>query len=157
MGPGIVFKALLQGSFSLLIFGWSQIVMDIQPLIVLLTGEGHLHGFSHTYLGATLLAVFSALSGKYASEAGLGILGISKKSDPIIITWTVAFVSAFIGTYSHVVLDSIMHTDIQPYFPISLENHLLRVITVGQLHEFCIYSAVVGALIYFSVRYFKKA
>jgi hypothetical protein len=33
MGPGILIKALLQGSFSLMVFGWAQIVMDIQPLI----------------------------------------------------------------------------------------------------------------------------
>lgn len=41
MGPGLLIKALLQGSFSLLVFGWAQIVMDLQPLLVLLTGEGH--------------------------------------------------------------------------------------------------------------------
>ena len=87
MGPGILIKALLQGSFSLMVFGWSQIVMDIQPLIVLITGEGHLHGFSHTYIGGTLLAVFSALSGKYLSELGLLVLGISKKTNPIKIAW----------------------------------------------------------------------
>jgi hypothetical protein len=44
MGPGILIKSLLQGSFSLMVFGWTQIVMDIQPLIVLISGEGHLHG-----------------------------------------------------------------------------------------------------------------
>ncbi len=43
MGPAIFIKALLQGSFSLMVFGWSQIIMDIQPLVVLLTQEGRLH------------------------------------------------------------------------------------------------------------------
>jgi len=51
-----------------MVFGWSQIVMDIQALIVLILGEGHLHGFSHTYIGASMLAAFSALSGKYQSH-----------------------------------------------------------------------------------------
>lgn len=37
MGPGILIKSLLQGSFSLMVFGWTQIVMDIQPLIVLIS------------------------------------------------------------------------------------------------------------------------
>lgn len=87
-----------------MVFGWSQIVMDLQPLFVLLTGEGHIHGFSHTYVGATLLAIFSALSGKYLSELGLKLIGIAKKHNPIQITWWVAFGSTFIGTYTHVVL-----------------------------------------------------
>ncbi len=71
MEPGILIKSFLQGSFSLMVFGWAQIIMDIQPLIVLLTGKGHLHGFSHTYIGASLLALVSALTGKYLSELGL--------------------------------------------------------------------------------------
>jgi len=105
MGPGILIKALLQGSFSLMVFGWAQIVMDIQPLIVLVTKQGQLHGFSHTYIGATLIAVFSALTGKYLSEFGLKFIGISNKYKPLFIRWWVVFLSAFIGTYSHVILD----------------------------------------------------
>ena len=156
MGPGILIKALLQGSFSLMVFGWAQIVMDIQPLVVLLTGEGHLHGFSHTYAGATLLAIFSALSGKYLSELGLKLMDISKKNNPIQITWWVAFVSAFIGTYTHVALDSIMHSDVEPFYPLSQANNLLGLISVGELHQFCIYSALVGAAVYYSVQYVTK-
>ena len=78
MGPGILIKALLQSSFSLMVFGWTQIIMDIQPLIVLVTGEGHLHGFTHTFLGATCIAFISGFSGKYLSELGLRIIGIKE-------------------------------------------------------------------------------
>ncbi len=138
MGPGIFVKALLQGSFSLMVFGWAQIIMDIQPLFVLITGDGHLHGFSHTYVGATLLAVFAALSGKYLSETGLRIIGISNNSTsgstPVKITWWIAFMSAFIGTYSHVLLDSIMHSDVEPFYPFSQENEILGLITISQLY-----------------------
>lgn len=153
MGPGIAVKALLQGSFSLMVFGWAQIVMDIQPLVVLLTGEGHLHGFSHTYIGGSLLAVFAALSGKYLSDFGLFIMGISTKSQPVRVAWWVAFLSAFIGTYSHVVLDSIMHSDVEPFYPFSSSNSLLGMIDVITLHKFCMYSGLLGAATYYSVRF----
>jgi uncharacterized membrane protein YvlD (DUF360 family) len=150
LGPGILLKALLQGSFSLMVFAWAQIIMDIQPLYVLLndTTRFELHGFSHTYLGATLLAILSALSGKYLSEFGLKVLGVASITQPIKIVWGIAFFSAFLGTYSHVVLDSIMHSDIHPYFPFASGNPLLDIITSEQLHEFCIYSGIVGAVIY---------
>jgi hypothetical protein len=156
MGPGIVIKALLQGSFSLMVFGWAQIIMDIQPLIVLITGQGHLHGFTHTYIGATLLAVVSGLSGKYLSELGLIIIGISKKTNPVKITWWITFVSAFIGTYSHVVLDSIAHVDLEPFSPFNLNNDLYGLLTFDQVHEFCFYSGVVGVLLYYSVQFVTK-
>lgn len=150
MGPGIIIKALLQGSFSLMVFGWTQIIMDIQPLIVLITGEGHLHGFSHTYVGATLLALLAALTGKYLSEIGLYVLGLNKEWK-VKIAWWVTFLSAFIGAYSHVLLDSIMHSDLEPFYPFNSHNPLLGFISIEALHKLCLYSGAVGGVLYFTI------
>jgi len=155
MGPGIAIKVLLQGSFSLMVFGWAQIVMDIQPLIVLLSGEGHLHGFSHTYIGGTLIAVFSALSGKYLSELGLFILGVNREQQ-VKISWWVAFLSAFIGTFSHVLLDSIMHADVEPFSPFTSHNSFLGLITVSALHKLCLYAGAAGGVLYFVINWAHK-
>lgn len=148
MGPGILLKALLQGSFSLMVFGWTQIVMDIQPLIVLLTGTGHLHGFTHTYIGATLIALISALTGKYASEYALRLFSQTRY---LPIGWPVAFVSAFIGSYSHVLLDSLMHTDLEPFAPFGTVNPFLDWVSVKALYQFCIYSGLLGIGLYFAI------
>jgi hypothetical protein len=150
MGPGILIKALLQGSFSLIVFGWSQIVMDLQPLIAVLTGVGPYHGFTHTYLGATLLGVFSTITGKYLGELVLALV-IGKPRPGIAIAWSVAALSAFIGTYSHIVLDSIMHPDMQPLFPFSQSNALLFLVSDASLHRWCVVTGVVGAAVYFGV------
>ena len=150
MGPGIVVKLLAQGSFSLMVFGWAQIVMDIQPLLVMITGEGHLHGFSHTYIGALLLGIFAALSGKYLGEFGLRVLAISPRQ-AIKITWPVSAFSAIIGTYSHVLIDSVMHGDMQPFFPFSNHNALLGLVSIDVLHKICIYSGLLGGLIFFAI------
>lgn len=156
MGPGIFIKSLLRGSFSLMVFGWTQIVMDIQPLIVLLSGEGHLHGFSHTYIGAIIIAILAGISGKYLSEFGLKVLRISKYENPILIAWWVVFLSAFIGSFSHVLLDSIMHLDVEPFFPFTLDNQLLSLISVPMLHKVCLYSGLAGAAIFYSVSWRLK-
>ena len=79
MGPGLLIKSLLQSSFSLMVFGWAQIVMDIQPLIAMTTGVGALHGFTHTYVGATLLGIFSAVTGKSLAEWALRVVFISPR------------------------------------------------------------------------------
>lgn len=150
MGPGIAIKAVLQGSFSLMVFGWAQIIMDIQPLVVMVTGEGHLHGFSHTYVGATLLALFSALTGKYLSEIGLFILGLNRQRQ-LKISWWVTFLSALIGTYTHVLLDSIMHSDLEPFYPFTANNQFLGLISNAALHKLCIYSGALGGLLYFAI------
>lgn len=148
MGPGLLVKALLQGSFSLMVFAWAQIIMDIQPLVVMITGEGHLHGFSHTYVGATLIGIGSALTGKYAAELGLRLMGQLRH---LPVSWPVAGISAVIGSYSHVLLDSVMHPDIQPFAPFILDNRLLGCLSVAALHEFCLYSGLLGVGLYFAI------
>lgn len=151
MGPGILIKSVLQGGFSLMVFGWTQILMDVQPLIVMITGEGHLHGFSHTYIGAVLIAIVAGLSGKYLSEFGLRILNIEPAPRPYI-RWWVVFFSAFVGSVSHVFLDSIMHGDVQPFYPWLLDNPLQGYLSISLLHKLCLYSGLVGAGVYFIVQ-----
>jgi len=156
MGTGILIKALLQGSFSLMVCGWSQIVMDLQPLWVLINGDGHIHGFSHTFIGGALLAVISALTGKYISEFGLIFLKISKSSQPIKISWVVAFISSLVGCFSHVILDGIMHSDVQPFSPISLKNPLVGYFSVATLHKFCLYTGLFGAAIFYVLQWHNR-
>ncbi|WP_028022470.1 metal-dependent hydrolase [Enterovibrio calviensis] len=156
MGSGILIKAILQGSFSLMVFGWSQIIMDLQPLWVLLNGHGHMHGFSHTFIGSSLLAVISALSGKYLSEFGLIILKISKDSQPIKISWLVAFISAFIGCFSHVILDGIIHYDVQPFYPFTLNNPMLGNVSFASMHKLCLYAGLFGGALFYLVQWHNR-
>jgi len=146
MGPGLLIKALLQGSFSLMVFGWAQIVMDIQPLLVILSGEGQLHGFTHTYIGAALLAVFSAVTGKYLAACGLRLIG---HPEFLPISWTVACVSAAIGTFSHVLLDSVMHADVEPFWPLTSHNALVSLISMDALAWVCLGCGLLGGVLYF--------
>ncbi len=162
LGPGILIKAIFQGFFSLIIFGWAQILMDLQPLFAIITGVGKLHGFSHTYAGATLIAFISAYTGKWIYE--MVMLFIKKDFTeyqkklfdvPKKLTMGVCVISAFLGTYSHVVLDSIMHGDIKPFYPINLENYLYLVLSFENLHKLCIYTGIIGTTIFFAIRYLK--
>ena len=73
MGPGILIKSILRGSFSLMVFGWAQIVMDLQPLVAILTGEGKWHGWTHTFLAALVLGAASAVTGGWTGS----VFGVS--------------------------------------------------------------------------------
>ena len=148
MGPGFAIKSILKKNFSLMVFGWSQIVIDIHPLIVILSDRGTIHGFTHTYLGATLIAFFCALSGKYLGELGLKIM---RKKEYLPINWNVAFISAFIGTYIHVFLDSIMHYDVIPFNPFWKSNILFSIVSVNMLYIFCLASGLIGIVIYYLI------
>ena len=68
------------------------------------------------------------------------------------------FISAFIGTYSHIFIDSIMHSDVMPFLPFSTASPLHGIISIEALHVWCVVSALVGGLVYFVMeRKCKKA
>lgn len=57
-----------------------------------------------------------------------------------------ALSAAFIGTYSHIALDSIMHGDILALAPFTDDNLLPDSIIVFELHLFCIVAGSIGAV-----------
>jgi hypothetical protein len=143
LGPGALFKAIGGPRFSFMIFGGSQVLMDIEPLVRMIRHDSVLHGPSHTVVGATVIGVVSVVAGRPISEAVLGFLKIPHTP----LTWRVSFISAFIGTYSHIILDAIMHRDMNPLWPIASGNPLLGLISVGALHLFCVGAGVAAVAI----------
>ncbi len=153
MGPALALKALAGRHFSVLVFGVAQVAMDIEPLVGLIRGSPVLHGWTHTYVGALgigavtacvapplcrpILAFWNRLLDEllfqwHVSEAGIGIVP--------------ALSGAFIGTLSHVALDSLMHADMGPLRPWSHSNGLLGWIEPLDLHLYCVRAGVFGLL-----------
>ncbi len=143
LGPGAVFKAIGGNRFSFLVFGGSQVLIDIEPGVRILFGASILHGPSHTIAGAFLIGIVAALIGKPISEFALRLLRISH----IGITWMASATGAFIGTFSHIFLDAIMHSDMSPWSPLSGSNELLGLISLASLHVMCLVLGVIGGLI----------
>ncbi len=72
------------------------------------------------------------------------------------IGWKVAIGSAFIGGYSHVFIDSIMHSDITPLSPFSETSIFYRVVNIDTLHILCIVSAAVGVVVFYMIERTRK-
>ena len=69
--------------------------------------------------------------------------------NPSHVSWGIAIISALMGTFSHVFLDSIMHADVEPYFPITGANGMYGFISMNNLEKFCLYSGFGWRLVYF--------
>jgi hypothetical protein len=158
MGPGLALKAIAGRHVSLMLFGFSQVMIDLEPAIRILRNDPFLHGFTHTYLGATLVALVSVALGRpicqwlldhWRPDPDSRFLSWLRGSGRI--PWTAALWGAFLGTYTHVALDSIMHFDMAPFAPISEANPLLRLVSVGWLHVLCVASGLVGAVVLISL------
>jgi len=154
MGPGLALKALGGRHFSLMVFGFSQVAMDVEPLVRIIRGDALLHGFTHTYAGASLIALVSVAVGRPVCQfflnywiAGRDAAFLSWLRGPKLISWPAALAGAFVGTYGHVLLDSIMHSDMRPLAPLSDANGLLHVISVEGLHLLCLLGAILGFML----------
>ena len=149
-GPAVAAKAISSRYFSFLVFGFTQLVIDAEPAYYIARGDWPIHRFFHTYLGATVAAVFAVAVGRPLGELVIRVwnrrllpslrrwLEISPRI-PLIATAS----GALFGAYSHVLLDSVMHSDIRPFSPWSDSNGLLGLMSVGDLYLLC---AGLGAL-----------
>ena len=102
-----------------------------------------MHGPTHTLLGALVIGTLAGIIGKPISAAILRWLAIPHYP----FTWSASFIGAYVGTFSHILLDGIMHADMSPWLPISSENTLLGLISIDHLHLACMLAAVLGAAI----------
>lgn len=163
LGPGLALKAVGGRHFSLTMFGVTQVAMDMEPLVHMLRGDSILHGITHSYAGATVIALAALSLGRpfcwmalaywnrIASLRWLNGLRVSTR-----IGWIPALTGAFLGAYSHVFLDSLMHADMRPWWPFAAGNGLLDAIPVGWLHLLCLGLGVMGAMVLVAVFVWNK-
>jgi hypothetical protein len=151
-GPGAAIKAVAPRYFSFTVFCFAQVATDCETAYYMVQGEYPLHRFFHTYCGATLVAVFSIIVGRPICQFILRVWSHGRDlpfkdyfPTTTVIPWTSAATGAFLGTYSNVFLDSIMHSDIMPFAPFSTANRLYLVVGPGLLHLLCLILGVLGA------------
>lgn len=161
VGPGLLMKPLIGRHFSLTVFILTQLIMDSEPLYYLLRGEAVVHRFFHTYLGASVVAALTMVLAKPLCQKALGYWNRCFVSEvdrrwfgvPTHLPWPAIVISALLGSYSHVFLDSLMHQDMQPWAPFHHDNAWLHRITLEQLYGACLLSGFVGVLAWLYVRY----
>lgn len=152
-GPGALATSLAPNKISWVMFGLANIVIDLEVITYYAITEFPTHGYLHTYVGATVLGVLVAIYGRKTGEWLLcrwnAWLSPSQASwlgtDPRI-SLKAALWGSLVGTLSHVFLDSIMHGDIHPWWPISEENPMQGVMSVDALQVFCVMTGIWGLL-----------
>jgi hypothetical protein len=152
IGPGLLVKAVMRGAFSLIIFGYAQVLIDLQPLVALTTGRGELHGSTHTWVGAVVIGSLAAVTGRPPTNAALRLLRGDARSR-LTVSWPVALGSGLIGTLSHVALDSLLYRDMHALWPWSQEQPWLGAATSAQVYGGCIASGVIGAVLYLGLNW----
>jgi membrane-bound metal-dependent hydrolase YbcI (DUF457 family) len=152
MGAALIVKPGLDRRFSVITFGMAQIAMDIEPGLRMLTGAEVLHGPTHTFLGALIIAYLVTLTAPSVCARLLRRWNkevIHHKLPWLVqresVSKTAVVIGALFGTLSHVVLDSLIHHDIQPLLPFSPANPFADLVTHDAVYQLCAIAGVAGA------------
>jgi hypothetical protein len=159
MGPALALKSVSGRHFSVLMFGLTQVALDIEPGIGMLRGADVLHGWTHTYLGATLIGALVLAFGRPLCLAILRRWNRELRhhrlgwlADPDALGWPAAALGTFVGAWSHVALDGIMHADMRPFSPLGLSNPSLSWISIESLQVACVAAGVAGIALWLASR-----
>lgn len=120
-------------------------LMDIEGFLYLFDGYPTMHGALHSILGAILVAI-TATAISYESRVAL-------KQKPEIST---TLVSGIIGSFSHLVLDAIMYSDVNLAWPLKWWNPLLGMVDENSILMFCAATFFFGAIILFARKQLLK-
>jgi hypothetical protein len=145
-GPGAVLHAVAPRQVSFLAFCAANVFIDCESLYNLVQRNYPVHTFFHTYVGATLMAVFVVLLFMAARRLA------DRWPLPDLFRWKSLSVQAvtlgaMLGAWSHVLLDSIMHADIRPLAPFSSSNAFLHRVSLDTLHFACLGLGALGTLV----------
>jgi hypothetical protein len=129
-GPGyLVATVTLRNPslFSFYIFALSQVVIDCETLWNIAHDNPRLHTFFHTYSGSLIAGAISLLLYRpffYLLDKPLHLFPNFKLAlsqwriwELEVPTWKTAFISNLIGVWSHVLFDSVDHSDVTPFWP----------------------------------------
>jgi membrane-bound metal-dependent hydrolase YbcI (DUF457 family) len=142
LGPGAAFKAIGGRHFSFMVFGGSQVVMDIEPAVQLFRGADVLHGYTHTLAGALVIGAVATIIGRPISHFALG--RFTTRYRPF--SWAASATGAFVGTFSHILFDGFMHADMRPFWPLVDGNPMLGLVAMDTLHLACVVLGILGGL-----------
>jgi membrane-bound metal-dependent hydrolase YbcI (DUF457 family) len=150
-GPALLFGLVFSSVFDLSTLLIASVIPDLEPLCVYLFRlRGELHGFFHSYLGSSSLAILVALLAYLFRNLLEKIMKfqVSQESSFKKILFT-----SFVGVYSHVLLDSFLYGEMAPFYPLKgnpLVGTTSLYATYTLVYGFCSVCFVLGILLYFT-------
>lgn len=127
-------------------------IIDFEPLIVLrLSLDYPTHGFFHSFVGSSPLAVITAIVMYLLRDRIRGIMAdfnLQQNSSFRMILW-----SSFFGFYFHIVIDSLIYRGMNPFYP--FKGNPLYAVSPSYMYLFCS-GALLAALFLYAIRFKRK-
>ncbi len=125
----------------------SAVAVDFRAILVFFgLLDGPVHGFFHTFPGATIVAIVVAIGIgilRKEIEKIMGFLGFTQS-----ISWPKIFAGSIIGAYSHIVLDAMIYEHMNPFY-ITEFNPFYGFMFTYEMYLFCTITGILGIYAFF--------
>jgi hypothetical protein len=139
---------------NILIFIFANVIIDIEPLLVIIFKLNYpLHGYAHTFLGASLIGLVYGIityKNKIIFEKILRFLKL-----PYNYTLKQYILSGISGTIFHIIFDMFLYKDIQPFYPLKA-NPFYGIISTSLMYKFCTLLFIPTIILYIYIITRKK-
>ena len=153
LGPGLLLGLLLLSFIDFPTFLVANVIVDVEPFLVLTFDLDYpLHGFFHSFLGGTLVAlllavIMNGIRGFFSPLLSFFRLEQRSSSRNILL-------ASVTGVYLHIYLDSRMYLDIRPLYPLEVNPFFINTALPGlEEYMFCVW-CFIGAAIVYGIRMF---
>jgi len=148
-GPALLFGLAFFSTFDLLTLLIASVIPDVEPFCILLFDlSWPSHGFFHSYVGSSILAVLVAVVVYLLRDLLTSVVlkfQVSQKSSFEKILFT-----SFVGVYFHVFLDSLLYHRMNPLYPLQGNSFVGLIPDIADMavYGFCSVSFILGIILY---------
>jgi len=147
LGPALFLGLVFFRHLNLPAFLIANVIVDIEPFIVLLFGLDYpLHGFFHSFLGGSLIALVLYLAMVKMYPYVRGVMDTFRLGQEM--SRRKIMLSCFFGVYLHIILDSVIYTDIMPFFPFGVNPFLSLGIGNNEVYLSCVLMLAAGIFLF---------
>ncbi len=155
-GPSAIVSLPLKKYIDVPIFILANVVIDIEPLTIMFFNiQGSFHPIFHTYL----FGAFAGALWGYIAYRLRGLFGIIMKTLYLdyVPRLKTSVISGILGFWLHVFIDSFMHRDMSPFYPLAF-NPFIGILSNQQVYLLSALSFIPAFIIYLIMvlNYIKK-
>ena len=148
LGPGLLIALLLFRILDLPTFLLASVIVDVEPFLVMFLGLNYpLHGFFHSFLGGSIVALVLALAMSKLRPS------ISRVMSLLRLKQTISrgriWAASFLGLYMHLLLDSPLYRGMRPFYPLDTNPLLSSSMFIGfEIYAVCTICFLAGIFLY---------
>jgi len=152
LGPALAISLPLRRYIHVPTFIIANVIVDVEPLLVLVLGLNYpLHGYLHTFLAACLAGLLLAFVTYFMDRYFSNLWGklLLTNGHYNLRSYVIAGIS---GSLIHVLLDSPLYSDIRPFYPLSINPlympEYLTWVTM-LVYDLCVCMLIIGLTYYY--------